>query len=195
MSRNQNQNRSKNPTEVLNGSSTLPAQVELAEGKSVTLGDVVRHAFAASGLSVEDWNKQDPAKVHELLQASIETMKADPDAAIAAAAAAASSENQPPPPPKAKAKVKARVLSSFTHDDERREPNDLVELTAADAEALAGYIDTTAAAVAYAEARQGGAGGWSPCAWARSPPRQSRPSTWQRPARTSRFSAVPTTPS
>lgn len=159
MSRNQNQNRSQKPTEVLNGSNTLPSQIELAEGKTVTLGDVVRHAFTASGLSVENWNNQDAAKRDELLQASIDTMKADPDAAIAAAAAAASSENSPPPPPKAKAKVKARVLSSFTHDDERREPNDLVELTAADAEALAGYIDTTPAAVAYAEALRDGAEG------------------------------------
>lgn len=156
MSRNQNQNRSQTKaTDVLNGSSTLPAQIELAEGKSVTLGDVVRYAFTASGLSVEDWNKQEAAKLDELLQASIVVMKADPDAAIAAAAAVAAS-NAPSPPPKAKAKVKARVLSSFTHGEDRREPNDLVELTQDEAASLAGYVDTSPAAVAYAESLRDG---------------------------------------
>ncbi len=42
--------------ETLNGSNTLPALIEIADGKSVQLGDVVRQAFEKSGMSVEAWN-------------------------------------------------------------------------------------------------------------------------------------------
>jgi len=42
--------------DVLNGSNVLPANIELAEGVSVQLGEVVRRTHEASALSVADWN-------------------------------------------------------------------------------------------------------------------------------------------
>lgn len=42
--------------ESLLGSNVLPANIELAEGVSVQLGEVVRQAFEHTGLSVADWN-------------------------------------------------------------------------------------------------------------------------------------------
>lgn len=147
MSKNKNQPKAA-PPGVLNGSNTLPAQIELAEGKSVPLGDVVRHAFSASGLSVEDWNKLEPAKADELLLASIETLKSAPPAA------GGPPEKDPPKSPI----VKARVLSSFRLGDDQHQPNDLVELTPAEAAGLADYIDASPAAVAYAQALRDGTG-------------------------------------
>ena len=44
------------PQETLLGSNVLPANIELAEGVSVQLGEVVRQAFEHSGLSIADWN-------------------------------------------------------------------------------------------------------------------------------------------
>lgn len=42
--------------ESLLGSKVLPANIELAEGVTVQLGEVVRRTHEASGLSVADWN-------------------------------------------------------------------------------------------------------------------------------------------
>ncbi|HEL3748629.1 TPA: hypothetical protein UMV35_000888 [Stenotrophomonas maltophilia] len=42
--------------ESLLGSNVLPANIELAEGVTVQLGEVVRRTHEASGLSVADWN-------------------------------------------------------------------------------------------------------------------------------------------
>jgi len=61
--------------ETLNGSNTLPALIEIAEGKSVQLGDVVRAAFEKSGLSVEAWNALAEADRDGLLNQAIEVMK------------------------------------------------------------------------------------------------------------------------
>ena len=48
---------SKEPSVV--GSNILPDPVEIADGETVSLDDVVKQAFAASGLSAEDWNALD----------------------------------------------------------------------------------------------------------------------------------------
>lgn len=42
--------------ETLYGSNVLPANIELAEGVAVQLGEVVRQAHEASGLTIADWN-------------------------------------------------------------------------------------------------------------------------------------------
>lgn len=65
-------------------------------------------------------------------------------------------EKDPPSPPAPV--VKARVLSAFRLGDDQHQPNDLVELTAADAAGLADYIDASPEAVAYAQALRDGAG-------------------------------------
>lgn len=45
--------------ESLVGSNVLPTNIDLAEGVSVQLGEVVRQAFEHSGLSIADWNALD----------------------------------------------------------------------------------------------------------------------------------------
>lgn len=97
--------------ESLLGSNVLPANIELAEGVSVQLGEVVRRAHVHSGLSVADWNALEDADreaelaamVRELqaaAEAEAEARKGEDAAAAAAAAAAAEAE-------KAKAKASA----------------------------------------------------------------------------------------
>ncbi|HDS1139586.1 TPA: hypothetical protein QDZ75_003656 [Stenotrophomonas maltophilia] len=44
------------PPASLVGSNVLPPTIELAEGVSVQLGEVVRQAFEHTGLSIADWN-------------------------------------------------------------------------------------------------------------------------------------------
>lgn len=61
--------------ETLNGSNTLPALIEIAEGKSVQLGDVVGAAFDKSGLSVEAWNALAETDRDALLNQAIEVLK------------------------------------------------------------------------------------------------------------------------
>jgi hypothetical protein len=63
-------------TEILNGSNTLPANIEIAEGLEVQLGAVVAAAYTASGLSVEDWNGLAEDERDILLNETIENMKA-----------------------------------------------------------------------------------------------------------------------
>jgi hypothetical protein len=61
--------------ETLNGSNTLPATIEISEGNTVQLGDVVLAAFSDSGMTVEAWNLLDEATRDGLLNQAIETMK------------------------------------------------------------------------------------------------------------------------
>lgn len=61
---------------TLNGSNTLPAQIEIAEGKSVQLGEVVMLAFQKSGLLPEAWNDLPEADRDAALNQLIEQMKA-----------------------------------------------------------------------------------------------------------------------
>ncbi|MCJ8005694.1 hypothetical protein MU483_13555 [Staphylococcus aureus] len=83
--------------DVLVGSNVLPANIELAEGVSVQLGEVVRQAFEHSGLSIADWNALDgddreaelAAMVRELqsvAEAEAEAKKGEADADAAAEA-------------------------------------------------------------------------------------------------------------
>ncbi len=82
--------------ETLLGSNMLPANIELAEGVSVQLGEVVRQAFEHSGLSIADWNALDgddreaelAAMVRELQSVAIAEAEAKKGEAGAAAAAA-----------------------------------------------------------------------------------------------------------
>lgn len=81
-------------SEALLGSDTLPATFEIAEGKTVTLGDVVAAAQAKSGLDVEEWNLNDAEDRDNLIVAEVESMRAaEKAAADAAAAEAAGGQN------------------------------------------------------------------------------------------------------
>ncbi len=62
-------------TDILNGSSTLPAMIEIAAGKSFQLGEIVRTAFSESGLTVEAWNALDETERDRRLNAVIDAMK------------------------------------------------------------------------------------------------------------------------
>jgi len=88
------------PAPSLLGSNVLPASIELVDGKTVSLGDVVRHAHAASGLSIEAWNELDDTLREAKLADAIEQLRSEAlasaeveartraDAALAAAGAA-----------------------------------------------------------------------------------------------------------
>ncbi|WP_313642145.1 hypothetical protein [Stenotrophomonas sp.] len=89
--------------DVLVGSSVLPSNIELAEGVTVQLGEVVRRTHEASGLSVADWNALDDgdrearlaATVLELqaaAEAEAEAKKGEPAAAEAEKAKATSTD-------------------------------------------------------------------------------------------------------
>lgn len=65
------------PTVILNGSDLLPAHVDLAEGKTVQLGEVVARAHVASGVTPEAWNALSAADREYLLAAEIEKMKVE----------------------------------------------------------------------------------------------------------------------
>lgn len=62
-------------TETLNGSNTLPALIEISEGKSVQLGEVVREAFDKSGMTVEAWNALAETDRDGLITQAIEVRK------------------------------------------------------------------------------------------------------------------------
>lgn len=62
--------------EILNGSNTLPALIEVAEGKSLQLGAVVVVAHQASGLTAEAWNALPETERDEHLNKTIEAIKA-----------------------------------------------------------------------------------------------------------------------
>lgn len=67
--------------DTLNGSNTLPALIEIAEGKTVQLVQIVMRAHATSGLTVEAWNALPEAERDELLGKTIAEFQADPDSA------------------------------------------------------------------------------------------------------------------
>lgn len=112
--------------DILVGSNVLPSNIELAEGVSVQLGDVVRQAFEHSGLSIADWNALDgddreaelAAMVRQLqsiAEAEAKKGEADADADAAAeaekakAASTAGSTAQNPPAPDKKDALIARA--------------------------------------------------------------------------------------
>ncbi|CAH0339578.1 hypothetical protein [Rhizobium sp. CECT 9324] len=63
--------------ETLNGSNTLPASIEIAEGHTVQLGDVVMAAHQKSGLSVDAWNALSEEERDGLLNKVIADFKAE----------------------------------------------------------------------------------------------------------------------
>lgn len=144
MSRNNNQGQGAQA--ILHGSNTLAAVIALTAGIEVQLGTVVARAHKESGLSAEDWNALEEAERDELLNATVETMKAEAEAKIAADAAKASQSGK---------KVKARVLVAFGG----HQPNEVVSVTPAELKAHAESLDANPAAVAYAEALAKGGDG------------------------------------
>jgi hypothetical protein len=70
------------------GSDVQPAMIELAEGVSVQLGDVVRRALEKSGLSADAWNDLSADQREAAIAVEIETMKTE--------AASASGEKNTP---------------------------------------------------------------------------------------------------
>ena len=63
--------------DILVGSDLLPSDVEIAEGQTVQLGDVVARAHAASGLTAEAWNALPGDEREALLAAEVDKMKAE----------------------------------------------------------------------------------------------------------------------
>lgn len=84
--------------DVLVGSSVLPSIIELAEGVTVQLGEVVRRTHEASGLSVADWNALDDGDREARLAATVLELQAaaeaEAEAKKAAPAAAAAAEGE-----------------------------------------------------------------------------------------------------
>ncbi len=70
--------------DILVGSSVLPANIELAEGVTVQLGEVVRRTHEASGLSVADWNALVDGDREARLAATVLELQADAEAEVEA---------------------------------------------------------------------------------------------------------------
>ncbi len=64
-------------TSSLAGSSTVPDQVPLADGVTVSVEDLVRHAHTASGLTAEAWNALDEEQREQALGVSIQQLTAE----------------------------------------------------------------------------------------------------------------------
>ncbi|MGF6420044.1 hypothetical protein ABH900_003561 [Stenotrophomonas sp. AN71] len=82
------------PQETLLGSNVLPANIELAEGVSVQLGEVVRRAHEATGLSVAEWNALEDGDREAELAAVVRELQsaAEAEAEAKKGAAAADAE-------------------------------------------------------------------------------------------------------
>lgn len=89
-------------TSKLAGSNTLPDQVPLADGVTVSLEDLVSHAHAASGLTAEAWDALDEELRDQALSVSIQQLAAEAEAKEAttssepAAAGTGDAGNTPP---------------------------------------------------------------------------------------------------
>jgi hypothetical protein len=123
-----------NPTEALIGTDKLPADVELSEGVTVPLGDIVRRAFEDSALDVPSWNA---------LSAEAR------DAAIMAARAEMADEPEDGEDPdveddEEEVEDADLVECAVLHDNVYGKHDDIIELSADHAEAAeaAGYVDT-----------------------------------------------------
>ncbi len=98
----------KAPTkDILVGSNVLPSNIELAQGVTVQLGEVVRQAFEHTGLTVAEWNALEEgdreaelaAMVRELqsrAEADAEAKKGEAAAAEAEKANATTTAQNPP---------------------------------------------------------------------------------------------------
>jgi len=76
------------PAATLLGSNVLPAVIELVDGVSVPLGDVVRRAHETSGLTIADWNALGDGDREERLSATVLELQADAEAEAEAIAEA-----------------------------------------------------------------------------------------------------------
>lgn len=82
------------PPASLLGSNLLASNIDLVGDVTVPLGDVVRHAHAASGLSIEDWNALDDTLREAKLADAVEQLRSEAIAEAEANAAAAASHGQ-----------------------------------------------------------------------------------------------------
>lgn len=64
---------------ILLGSNVQPSSFDLADGSVLALGDVVRKAHAASGLSVEDWNALEDSAREVLIAETVDKLSGDDD--------------------------------------------------------------------------------------------------------------------
>lgn len=64
---------------ILLGSNVQPSSFDLADGSVLALGDVVRKAHAASGLSVEDWNALEDSAREALIAETVDKLSGDDD--------------------------------------------------------------------------------------------------------------------
>lgn len=65
----------KTATTTLNGSSTLPSEIDLGDERTITLSDLVEKTHAQSGLTVEEWNLLDEDDRDARLEAFAESMR------------------------------------------------------------------------------------------------------------------------
>lgn len=89
--------------ELLKGSDTLPAVIDLGHGKTITVGEVVALAHARSGLDAEEWNLNDDEDRESLLQAQVDTLRE----AVAREAAQAEAPTAPAAAPAAEGQTAA----------------------------------------------------------------------------------------
>lgn len=80
--------------ESLVGSNVLPANIELAEGVIVQLGEVVRQAFEHTGLSVADWNALDEGDREAELAAMVRELQSRAEAEAEAKKGAATADGE-----------------------------------------------------------------------------------------------------
>lgn len=80
--------------DVLVGSNVLSANIELAEGVTVQLGEVVRRTHEASGLSVADWNALNDGDREARLAATVLELQAAAEAEAEAKKGAAAADNE-----------------------------------------------------------------------------------------------------
>lgn len=78
--------------ETLYGSNVLPANIELAEGVAVQLGEVVRLAHEASGLTIADWNALDDGDREARLSATVLELQSAAEAEAEAKKGAATAD-------------------------------------------------------------------------------------------------------
>ncbi|HGK7302460.1 TPA: hypothetical protein ACJ509_000286 [Stenotrophomonas maltophilia] len=80
--------------DVLVGSNVLPSNIELAEGVTVQLGEVVRRTHEASGLSVADWNALGDGDREARLAATVLELQAEAEADAEAKKGAATADGE-----------------------------------------------------------------------------------------------------
>ncbi|WP_329914041.1 hypothetical protein [Stenotrophomonas sp. SMYL86] len=80
--------------ESLLGSNVLPANIELADGVSVQLGELVRQAFEHTGLTVADWNALEEGDREAELAAMVRELQSRAEAEAEAKKGAATADDE-----------------------------------------------------------------------------------------------------